>query len=330
MHAVHSAAQARDRLAELSAGAWLYTAVGVAVEAGMLPLLSEPRDPSQLAAATGLPEALAGALADALVATGLARRSGAGVVAEPGLAELAGPGAAPVVRADLRTGPLQMAALFDAPTRGEATTGWAHADERILQAQGTMSAGAADLLEHQILPRVDGMLDRLASDEGAFLDVGAGVAAVTIELCRRYPRLRAVALEPAPAPRAIAERNVAAAGLADRIEVRDGLVQDLGEAEAFDLVWLPGNFLGPALLPAALAAVFAALRRGGYVLNAALGGGADDPRSAAARLRAVLWGGGVVAPERVAELLAEAGFADVVLMGRLAGGLVPMQARRPA
>ncbi|MGZ6697468.1 MAG: hypothetical protein ACXVFL_17740 [Solirubrobacteraceae bacterium] len=123
MHAVHSAAQARDRLAELSAGAWLYTAVGVAVEAGMLPLLSEPRDPSQLAAATGLPEALAGALADALVATGLARRSGAGVVAEPGLAELAGPGAAPVGCADLRTGLLQMAALFDAATRCDRADG---------------------------------------------------------------------------------------------------------------------------------------------------------------------------------------------------------------
>jgi hypothetical protein len=48
----------------------------------------------------------------------------------------------------------------------------------------------------------------------------------------------------------------------------------------------------------------------------------------AARLRAVLWGGDTVAPERVADLLRDAGFEDVTLMDRLASGLVPMRARR--
>src|SRR5215213_277590 len=53
------------------------------------------------------------------------------------------------------------------------------------------------------------------------------------------------------------------------------------------------------------------------------GGGGDDRRSTAARLRAVLWGGDTVAPEDVAGFLREAGFDEVVLTDRLSSGLVP-------
>ena len=319
----------RERLADLSATAWTYTAIGVAIELGLPARMSEPTRAEELAAATGVPEALAASLAEALVAGGLAQRDGDGFVAEAALAAMAASPGAEVLRADARTGLLQMAAMYDAATRGQPRTGWTHTDERILQAQGVMSAGAVDVLEAHVLPRMPGMLERLDSGEGAFLDVGAGVAAVSIGLCRRHPRLRVVALEPWEVARRLAERNVAEAGLADRIEVRAERVEHLRISEAFDLAWLPGNFLGSELLPAALSAVRRALRPGGYVLNACLGGGGDDARSVAARLRAVLWGGDTVPPERVADLLAEAGFADVLLMPRMPSGLVPMQARRP-
>ena len=233
-----------------------------------------------------------------------------------------------VLRADLRSGLLQMAALFDGATRGQVTTGWTHTDERILQAQGVMSAGAIGMLEARVFPQMDGMRERLDSGDGAFLDVGAGVAAVSIELCLRHPRLRAVALEPQEAPRRLAQVNVADAGLGDRVEIRAGLVEDLEDQEAFDLVWLPGNFLGSEAMPRALVVVHRALRPGGHLLNACLGGGGDDQRSMAARLRAVLWGGDTVAPEHVATLLRQAGFDEVALMDRLPSGLVPMQGRK--
>ena len=151
---------------------------------------------------------------------------------------------------------------------------------------------------------------------------------MSVQLCLRHPRLRAVALEPQEPPRRLAQLNVASAGLSDRVEIRAGLVEDLEDREAFDLVWLPGNFLGSEAMPKALAAVHRALRPGGHLLNACLGGGGDDQRSTAARLRAVLWGGDTVAPEHIADLLRQAGFDEVALMDRLPSGLVPMQARR--
>jgi predicted O-methyltransferase YrrM len=318
----------RDRLGELSASAWTYTAIGAAIELGLPAVMREPSEAGSLAAAAGVSVPLATSLAEALVAGGLAERTDGGFVAASGLVDLMVGGFQDGLRADLRSGLLQMAALYDGATRGDVRTGWAHTDERILQAQGVMSASAIDLLEAQVFPTMAGMKERLDAGDAVFLDVGAGVAAVSIGLCLRHPGLRAVALEPQAAPRRLAQGNVRDAGLADRVEIRAGRIEELDDREAFDLVWLPGNFLGSDALPRAFAVAHRALRPGGYLLNACLGGGGDDHRSTAARLRAVLWGGDTVAPEHVGGLLREAGFADVALMDRLPSGLVPMQARR--
>jgi hypothetical protein len=223
MQPADDAAAAQARLADLSAATWTLAAVGAAVESGLPAMLLEPADAAALARGTRLGEPLAARLAEALVAAGLARRDGEAFVATPGLAAMATGTAADRLRADLRGTLLQSAALFDSATMGTAAAGWAYADERVLQAQGTTSSGAIDLLETRVFPQLGDMAQRLDAD-GAFLDVGAGVASVTIELCRRHPTLRALALEPQDAPSALARRNVAAAGMGDRIEIRRQLV----------------------------------------------------------------------------------------------------------
>lgn len=233
-----------------------------------------------------------------------------------------------VLQADLRTGLLQSAALVEDAIGGRLSAGWAHIDERVLQAQGTMSGIAVGFIEEH-LPTLDGLAERLDSGDGAFLDVGAGVGAMTIAFCRRHPSLRAVSLEPQEAPFQLARANIVAAGLSDRVALRQQLVQELTDYASFDLAWLPGNFLPPAVLPSALTAVHRALRPGGWLLNACLGGGDEGPSAAAARLRAVLWGGDTLEPEQVTALLIEYGYVNVRLLPRMASGLVPMVAQRP-
>lgn len=67
------------------------------------------------------------------------------------------------------------------------------------------------------------------------LDVGTGTAQIPIELCRRAPRVRVVAVDAAESMLALARKNVAAAGLADRIELVHADAKSLA-ATQFDAV----------------------------------------------------------------------------------------------
>jgi ubiquinone/menaquinone biosynthesis C-methylase UbiE len=77
---------------------------------------------------------------------------------------------------------------------------------------------AADLmaaLDHWSLKRPV----RCESEKLVILDLGAGTAQIPIEVCQRLPSVRVVAVDAAASMLAIAEQNVAAAGLADRVEL---------------------------------------------------------------------------------------------------------------
>jgi ubiquinone/menaquinone biosynthesis C-methylase UbiE len=64
----------------------------------------------------------------------------------------------------------------------------------------------------------EGPLD--ASRQGPVLDLGTGTAQIPIELCRADPAAKCVAVDLAESMLALARKNVAAAGFADRIEVK--------------------------------------------------------------------------------------------------------------
>ena len=64
------------------------------------------------------------------------------------------------------------------------------------------------------------------------LDVGTGTAQMPIELCRQAPHCRVIAIDLASEMLKLAERNVRAAGLQDRIELR---LQDAKHLPAGDL-----------------------------------------------------------------------------------------------
>ena len=163
--------------------------------------LDEPREVGDLAERTGLPVAVASALVDVLATMDLAERVGEHWVAGAELEPVIREPRLGVLRDDLRTTLLQGLALFTAArVEPHALGGWRHVDEDLLQAQGRLSASVVPMLADVLFPHVPGLLDRLERGSGAFLDVGAGVAAVSIAMCRQYPAMRAVGLEPASAP----------------------------------------------------------------------------------------------------------------------------------
>ena len=190
--------------------------------------------------------------------------------------------------------------------------GWNHDQASILLAQGHSSALVARALHGVVVPALDDELaGRLEGPDAAFLDVGAGVGALAVAACRLWPSLRVVALDPWMPALAIAREQVTAAGLQERIEVREGVVEELEDADGFDLAWLPTFFIPPAALEPAAERVFAVMREGGWATFGLYARPGDPFRDALADLRTVRQGGTLIAPQDVATLLERAGFVDV-------------------
>jgi SAM-dependent methyltransferase len=266
-----------------------------------------------------------------LVALGLVERDGSRYRAAPGLAELAADREAlERLAAESRTTLLQAG---DLSARGRSGAlqgdGWQHSDPEILRTQGITSAAAVPVIAERLVPTLDDLGERLAAEGAAALDVGTGVAAVAIGLCHRFPALHVVGLEPAAAPLAEARRNVMAAGLESRIELRTQRVEDLADEERFDFAFLPIVFLSTDTLRSGLAAVHRALRPGGWVLMGSLGVPGDDLGPALARMKATLWGSAALPPEQVGRLAEEIGYTEVRFFPGVSGAtLIPIVARR--
>ena len=225
----------------------------------------------------------------------------------------------PVI-ADVRSTFLQGARIFLTPT---SDPGWKLADATTLQTQGDVSARLPQNWNKNIVPHLEGLSARLASKDGAFLDVGVGVAALSISMAQLWPSLRVVGIDPwAPALK-IARENVARANLPARIELREQTVQDLTDVEVFDLAWLPSMFIGGALMRAAVERICQALRPGGWILVGAVNPSPDPQLAAYLKLRDVLRGGCSITPAETEALLRDAGYVQVQT---LAGGTATVRA----
>jgi SAM-dependent methyltransferase len=197
--------------------------------------------------------------------------------------------------------------LVDHPER---PPGWVYDDPLVLRSQGRASAVIAGLIA-QSAPAMDGLEAALGRDGAAICDVGAGVAGLCVAFCRTWPAARVTGLEPWPAAVRLAREEIAASGVEDRIELREQLVEDLDDADAFDLAWLPAPFLPPAILPAALERTHAALRPGGWIVFGLYAGPAEPLAERLADLRSIRSGGSATRPDEAAERLTAAGFTDV-------------------
>jgi len=218
------------------------------------------------------------------------------------------------VVADIRSTLLQGTRIFLTPT---SVPGWTLADANTLQAQGDVTARLPHNWSKNIVPRLEGLAARLASKDAAFLDVGVGVAALSITMAQLWPSLHVVGIDPWAPALEIARVNVAQANLAARIELREQAVQDLSDMAVFDLARLPSQFISAPLVRPALERIFRALRPGGWILVGAVNLNPDSFIAAYLRLRNALRGGSSITPAETEALLKEVGYVQVQT---LAGG----------
>jgi SAM-dependent methyltransferase len=287
----------------------------VALETGLLAQLGRPTSIEDAAARTRMPVPIAAAVLDILVGLGLATLSAhdGAYQASAGLRELlSSTSALPQLAASLGAALAQSDDFRRRAVDGSLDLGgWSFQDPGVIGAQGDLAAGMAEraVPKLRFLP---GLVPALQTPGALLLDVGAGAAGVSLTLCRHFPMLGAIALEPAPVSAAIARARVAEAGLADRIEVRAERVEHLARGAVFDLVFLPQMFLPDPVFAAGIQNIFAALKPGGWLLVAAMGREGADVCAAVARLRTLLWGGNTRSDVAVADQLREAGFRPVI------------------
>ncbi len=188
--------------------------------------------------------------------------------------------------------------LVDDPARAGA---WSYTDPVLLEAQGSASAVVARLIADA----------GLGNASARILDVGTGVGGLAVALATRFPDSTVVGIEPWEPALALARKNVAAAGLDGRVTLLPTTVQELDDADGFDLVWLPSFFIPESVLDEALARIYAIMRPGAtLVVGIRHGGEEDSLASAVDDLFTVRSGGSVIDSEEALARLRHAGFGD--------------------
>lgn len=212
------------------------------------------------------------------------------------------------VLSEIRVSTAHNAKLLSAATRG---MGWTHLELELLQAAGDVSAAFPHALKRGIVPNLEGLAARLDGPNAMFLDVGVGVASLSIQMARVWPALKIVGVDVWRPSLELARENVKKAGLESRIELREQSAADLPDSGVFDLAWIPTLFIPEAALPSVVERVFRTLKPGGWLLFPTMKAAPDPMATALARLRIAQFGGPVVGTEELEAMLNRFGYAEV-------------------
>ena len=196
--------------------------------------------------------------------------------------------------------------LLENPAR---PPGWSYTDPDILQSQGQVSRLIVRGIEALAARRP--ALSEALRQPGAFLDVGTGAGWLALEAARSWPALRVVGIDPWEPALALARKNVAASGVAERVELRLQSVESLQEQTTFSLAWLPGPFIGAEIADRSLERIHRALVPGGWLIfgfNPPLPGPLAE---ALASVRIVRSGGHPWTSKAVEEQLRAHGFEQI-------------------
>jgi protein-L-isoaspartate O-methyltransferase len=203
----------------------------------------------------------------------------------------------------IRTAFAQSADLLGRPTRD---AGWSYTDPVLLEGQGRGSMMMPTML------RGSGEL----TDVSSLLDIGTGVGLLAVSAARVWPECTVTGIDVWEPSLELARRNVTAAGLDHRIEIRRQDVLDLDDVDRYDCVWLPSFFFSREVLATALPKIIAATRPGGRVVMAHYEPPPDPLPRTTMRLRTIRDGGSVLDSGGAAGLLRDAGCLDVHSLAR--------------
>ena len=193
------------------------------------------------------------------------------------------------------------------------SAGWTGEDVDLVRNLAIGSAASGDAIADGLLHSLPQVAAVLESGGGRFLDVGTGMAAISVRLCERFAGLQCVGLDVLPHVLDMAREEIKASGFADRIVVRNQSVAEVDEVAAYDLAWVPQQFIPPEEFVPGLRRVLAALRPGGgIIVPTQAPPAAGDPMERAVSVHSGhVSGGGPIEVSEAQRLLRDAGFVEV-------------------
>lgn len=302
--------EVRQVVERLTGPVWAFATLEYAVETGMLEHLNEPRTTVYISERTGVNPVLVERIFDVLASLNLVERQGEMFTADKGLIPLVSPPAKNYFLANLRTSHFQSHHFVETAQKPTSSIGWNFTEPSILQSMGLFSAAGMDSSFKQMMS-LDGLAARLESSSARVLDIGVGVAALSIALCRALLNLHVVGIDPLDAALVEARRNIAAAGLADRIELRKQGIEDLTDKEAFDYAFFPQQFMPDDVVRRGLTNVWRALRPGGWVTVTTTCILGTDLQATLSRLHDTLLGGCAHVAPQIEAIMTDAGFTSI-------------------
>ena len=211
----------------------------------------------------------------------------------------------------IRMGLHQASDLLDDPGR---SPGWTFTDPAILRGWGRGSAMVPGALAAAV-PELAGVR--------SFLDVGSGVGLLAIAAAGVWPQATVVGIDVWGPSLEAAAANVRAAGLGDRITLRDQDVAALDDSDAYDGAWFPTFFVTEPVLEAAMPRLYRALRPGGWLVLGRMAPPPDPLAQAVSTLRTIRSGGADFDAKRLVTALEAVGCTAVRVVPRQ--GPAPME-----
>lgn len=211
-----------------------------------------------------------------------------------------------IALAAIRVGFHHAVDLLDDPGRAP---GWQDEDPAVLQTIGQRSRRVVRQIDAFAAMRPS--LKQTIDGGGTFLDIGTGVGGLAIEAARTWPQMDIVGIDISEPALALADSNVAASGLHDRIALRKQDVTDLEDRETYAVVFCPAPFLPQETAEAAMANALKALVPGGWFVFGLFPPPPDPLGEALTALRIVRCGGHPWTKVEVEKRLRGLGFEQV-------------------
>jgi precorrin-6B methylase 2 len=147
--------------------------------------------------------------------------------------------------------------------------------------------------------------------EGRFLDVGAGVAGITLEAAKCCPSLLVEGIDVWEPALALARKNVQESPYADRIKIKNLDVTKLAGEPAYNLIWLPTMFMKRSVVETALDRIAAASLKDAYIVAARYTVPADPEAATFVTLRTLRSGGELISQSEMEDMIRHREFVDI-------------------